>query len=263
MDYSKPALDLPPGRGEAGPGHVEPARGELRGLATRPGPPGRGAVSLRQVWIRMSSALPAAFRRSRSSPIAIDEPLDVDHALAERRRPGDRAHPRARRSPAGRGRRSADPPPPFRASSSLQARENRNGKRPLASSNARLALSVFVRWYSRIRPLMRATCFLSFSSMTSRGRGRQLRDPALDGLVVLVGAEVREVVVPAVDDPGVGLTVIGIHDDVDPADLGFGDPVDDRAEVLDLDVVEGPGRRRVILVDAADPATLPIQVVWR
>ena len=92
---------------------------------------------------------------------------------------------------------------------------------------------------------------------------RELGDPALDGLVVLVGAQVREVVIPAMDDPRVALAVIRVDDDVDATDLCVRDPVDDRTEVLDLDVVEGARRGRVVLVEASDLASLPTQLVRR
>ena len=70
-------------------------------------------------------------------------------------------------------------------------------------------------------------------------RCRQLGDLALDGLVVLVRAQVREVVIPPMDDPGVGLPVIRVNDDVEAPDLRLRDTVGDRPEILDLDVVEG------------------------
>ena len=70
----------------------------------------------------------------------------------------------------------------------------------------------------------------------ARGR-RQLGDPGLDGRVVLESAQVRKVVIVAMDDAGVGLAVIRIDDEVDAADLPLRDTVDDRPKIFDLDVV--------------------------
>jgi hypothetical protein len=44
---------------------------------------------------------------------------------------------------------------------------------------------------------------------------------------VLVGPEILEVVVVAVDDPRVRLAVVGVDDDVDPAPVLVGDAVED------------------------------------
>ena len=74
--------------------------------------------------------------------------------------------------------------------------------------------------------------------------------------VVRVGADVGIVVVAAVHDLRVGLAVVRVDDHVDPAHPALGRAVDDGAAVLDLDVVEGPGRGRVVLIDAADLAEL-------
>jgi hypothetical protein len=80
---------------------------------------------------------------------------------------------------------------------------------------------------------------------------------------VLVGADVREVVIPPMDDPGVRLAVVRIRDDVEAPDFRLRDTVDYRSQVLDLNVVEGTRGGRIVLVDAADLTSLPFQIVWR
>jgi hypothetical protein len=76
---------------------------------------------------------------------------------------------------------------------------------------------------------------------------------------VLVAALVLEIVVRGVDDAGVRLAVVGVDDQVDSADLFLGDPVQDGAAILDLNVVEGAGEGDVVLVQPHHLAEVPVE----
>jgi hypothetical protein len=90
--------------------------------------------------------------------------------------------------------------------------------------------------------------------------GSELLNAALDLLVVVERPPVLEIVVAAMDDPGVRLPVIGVDDDVDAPDLDLADGVEDRSTILDLDVIErARARRAVVQVQTDDLAQLPIE----
>ena len=93
----------------------------------------------------------------------------------------------------------------------------------LASSNSFLTSSFLVRWYSAIKALMRRTWRFSASCDDDARVGGQGLDLLLDQQVLLLRAQVREIVVPPVDDPGVGLAVVRVDDDVDAPHLGLED----------------------------------------
>ena len=107
------------------------------------------ATSLRQVWTRMSSALPAALSRCDAVVDLRDHALDLAGQLAQDVGGGtgllERRHRPRGWAPTGAAAASAGSGRALRLRSSRKAREKRNGNSAFASSNSFFAASLFVR----------------------------------------------------------------------------------------------------------------------